>query len=136
MHDCEFCRIVRKGAQAATIYEDEDTLAFLNIRPIRAGHTLVIPKSHWEDIYQMETELYVKMMHTVQICGNFLNHAFSADKIEFLKSGWEVPHVHIHILPTYRDDDITTALKETIQEVSFQELYQIAELIRNKSSLL
>jgi len=138
MSNCEFCQIIRKEAPAAIIYEDEHTSAFLNIRPVRVGHTLVIPKVHCENIYTMDDEVFSHLMYTVKRCGNLIQNTFAAKNIEFIKSGWKVPHVHVHILPTYEPDEIIAkaSLEGGVAYENFTELSRVAERIRKENSLL
>jgi histidine triad (HIT) family protein len=56
MSDCTFCQIIRKEVSASIVYEDEQVIAFLSNRPVNEGHTLVVPKKHYENIYDIPEE--------------------------------------------------------------------------------
>jgi histidine triad (HIT) family protein len=59
--DCLFCKIVKKEVFAAILYEDEDVIAFMDIKPINPGHALIIPKKHAVLVEELEEELYLKL---------------------------------------------------------------------------
>ena len=65
--DCIFCRIVGREAEASVVYEDAVTLAFLDLRQFHRGHTLVVPKHHVADIYELDDETGAALMRTIGI---------------------------------------------------------------------
>lgn len=107
--DCLFCKIVAGEIPAEKVYEDADTLAFLDIKPVNPGHTLVIPKEHYENIFEAPTDAWAKVMETVKkvahaiqagLPTNDLNLAMNNGKY----SGQVVFHAHVHIMPRHEGD--------------------------------
>lgn len=133
MSDCIFCKIVKKQIPAEIVYEDEDCIAFLDIRTIRPGHTLVIPKEHCSQVVNMEHSLYLKVMSVAQKIGKKINSAFKPERIGYAVMGFDVPHAHIHVVPLQEPSDITSKrfLDETFEHRSPQELRKDGEKIRN-----
>ncbi|WP_421077201.1 HIT family protein [Methanothermococcus sp. Ax23] len=105
---CIFCKIVNKEIPAKIIYEDENTLAFLDINPRSKGHTLVIPKEHYETFDELPEETAVNLTKTIKKVVNILK-SLNPDGYNILNNnkpiaGQEVPHVHFHIIPRYNDE--------------------------------
>jgi histidine triad (HIT) family protein len=103
---CIFCKIVRKQAPSSIIYEDEKVLVFLDIRPLNMGHTLVIPKAHYVDIFDIpENEL--SQMHKVSKLISFaVKKATDADGISIIQqngkaAGQDIFHIHVHVVPRF-----------------------------------
>ncbi len=109
MNDCLFCNIATGIIPSEKIYEDEDTFAFLDIHPINRGHTLVIPRAHYPNIYEVPDDIFAKVMHTVRLLAPKIKQAVSADGINIginndKAAGQLVPHIHAHIIPRFDDD--------------------------------
>lgn len=109
MNDCLFCKIAARATPSEKIYEDEDTFAFLDIHPINRGHTLVIPKVHYANIYEAPDEIFVKVMRTVRFLAPKVKQAVGADGINIginndKAAGQLVFHLHAHIIPRFDDD--------------------------------
>lgn len=110
--DCIFCKIADGSLPAVKIYEDSETIAFLNHSPVHPGHTLVIPKDHFENIYTIPAELWARMNLTVQKVAIAVREAVDADGINIhmnneAPAGQVVFHGHIHIIPRHNDDGLT-----------------------------
>ncbi|MES2623486.1 MAG: HIT family protein [Patescibacteria group bacterium] len=107
--DCIFCKIVSGEIPAVKIYEDDETLAFMDIQPNHKGHTLVIPKDHYENIYGLPPETAVRMMLTVQKLAIAVKNGVDADGINIAMNnesaaGQLVWHAHMHIIPRFNED--------------------------------
>jgi len=111
MNDCVFCKIIKGEIPCTKIYEDKNTLAFLDINPITKGHTLVIPKEHATIIEELtddslsKTMVVVKKIVTVldqlnEGCNLGLNNKEAAGQL--------VPHVHFHIMPRNKGDGLVS----------------------------
>lgn len=108
MDDCIFCKIVKGELPTTKVYEDTDILAFLDIAPINVGHSLVIPKAHYPNIYKTPENLLAKMM----IVAKKISHALetiSPDGVNIAMNnkkaaGQVVFHSHIHIIPRQEGD--------------------------------
>jgi histidine triad (HIT) family protein len=97
MDNCIFCKIAKNEIPSYKIYEDDNFLAFLDINPATEGHTLVIPKTHYEVVWDVED-----IGSYMQVCKKIANkfQELTGNKIVYsLIHGEGVPHAHIHILP-------------------------------------
>jgi histidine triad (HIT) family protein len=106
--DCIFCKIIRNEIPAVKIYEDNETLAFLDINPDTKGHTLIIPKNHHENIYSIPVETWCLMNITAQKLAIAIKNSLSADGINIIMNNESAAHQlifhgHIHIIPRYND---------------------------------
>ncbi len=109
MDECIFCKIASGKIGAEKIYEDEKVLAFLDIRPRSPGHTLVIPKKHFEVISDMDDELVAEVFKTVKKVMKMLKKSLKPDAFtvgvnDGRASGQEIPHVHVNIFPRFEGD--------------------------------
>ena len=101
-----FAKIIRGEAPAYTVYEDEHTLAFMDLMPQAEGHTLVIPKSAAVDLIDIEPDTLSKTIQTTQHIARAVKQAFDADGIMIAQlsgraAGQSVFHLHFHILPRH-----------------------------------
>lgn len=106
MNDCIFCKIINKEIPSKILYEDETVLAFMDINPICDGHTLIIPKKHYEDIYAVDNDT---LMHMYEVARNLnklieskLNTKGSTFSINY-GNMQEVKHLHLHIMPNFKE---------------------------------
>ena len=107
--DCIFCKIVAGQLPACKVYEDTDTLAFMDIGPIVRGHTLVIPKTHVDPLTAAPAEVLQKLILVVQSIARAQLAAFKADGVNVMQSngrvaGQVVPHLHFHVIPRFAAD--------------------------------
>jgi histidine triad (HIT) family protein len=110
MNDCLFCKIVKQEVPANIVYEDELTIAFLDIFPAARGHTLVIPKKHSEFLYEMEEENSIAAIKTVLRVSEALSkmsQGVSVLQRNGKSAGQVVPHVHFHIIPRLENDEVS-----------------------------
>ena len=110
---CIFCRIIKGEIPSYKIYEDEDVYAFLDIADDAMGHTLVIPKKHYENILDVtDNELKKVMLAVKKIANHFVdNCGFSG--VNILNANGKdaqqtVFHLHFHIIPRYQNDGLNT----------------------------
>ena len=119
MNDCLFCKIVNKEIDAKILYEDEDVMCFLDAFPNVEGHTLVVPKKHFTDIYELDNETLNKLFEVAKKQGNIIKDKLNKDSLTFLFNYGEdqkIKHVHLHILPEY--------LKQEKIEKETEEIYK------------
>ncbi|MBI4176215.1 MAG: HIT family protein [Candidatus Aenigmarchaeota archaeon] len=107
--ECIFCKIMKGQIPAKKVYEDEKVIAFLDINPRNPGHTLVVPKGHYETIMDMSTGDAGKVFERVRMLAVAVKGSMSADGISISQSngksaGQVVPHVHFHIIPRYNSE--------------------------------
>ncbi len=106
---CLFCSIVAGDIPAEKIFEDEHTLAFLDIRPTNPGHVLVIPKKHVENVLSADSETVAHVFEAVRILAPKVKEAMKADGINIHSNNGEAAgqvifHLHTHIIPRFTDD--------------------------------
>lgn len=109
MVDCIFCKIVKGDIPAHKAYEDERTLAFLDIHPMTKGHALVIPKTHARLLQDLDAEDASALFETTYYLVDALQAVVDAPAATVAvnngkEAGQEVPHVHIHIIPRREAD--------------------------------
>jgi len=109
--DCVFCKIIDGTIPAYKIYEDDETLAILDINPTNYGHTLVIPKDHTENIYTISAELLCRLTLTVQKIAVAMRNGTDVDGINIIMNnesaaGQIIKHAHIHVIPRLNDDGL------------------------------
>jgi histidine triad (HIT) family protein len=105
---CIFCKIARKEAPATTVFEDERVIAFMSIRPISVGHTLVVPKKHYRDIYEIPEEEIAYLYRIVKRIAHAVEKAEHAEGIRVVQNNGEAAgqvifHLHAHIIPMNKD---------------------------------
>ena len=118
MEDCIFCKIVSGDIPAHRVYEDNEFLAFLDIRPLSAGHTLVIPRKHYRFVWDVENigEYFV----VVQKIAKALQQVSGTDEVFMKVIGEEVPHAHVWVFPnpdkTVEDKNDFAVIAEKIHQ--------------------
>jgi len=109
MKDCVFCKIVEGRHEAPLVFEDEETLAFLDHRPLFYGHTLVIPRRHVETLAELPPELVPCLFLTAQLIARAIETGLAA-KGTFLginnRVSQSVPHLHVHVVPRNPKDGL------------------------------
>ena len=101
---CTFCKIARNEAPARTVYEDKKVIGFLSIQPINVGHTLVVPKKHYKNIYEIPEEEVAHLYKTVKKIAYAVKKALEAEGIKIVQNngaaaGQVVFHMHVHVIP-------------------------------------
>lgn len=109
--DCIFCKIVKGEIPSYKVYEDDETLAFLDIAPVNPGHTLVIPKDHFENLYTLPDEALTRLMLTAKKVALGVKKGIGADGINIAmnngKAGGQVIfHAHLHVIPRIEGDGL------------------------------
>ncbi len=109
MSDCIFCKIVKGEIPADRVYEDENCLAFLDITPVNPGHVLLIPKKHYENLYDLPDEILGKMAPIIKKLAIAMKKAVDAEGINIgmnneRPAGQLVNHAHFHIMPRFSGD--------------------------------
>ena len=110
--DCIFCKIVAGDIPSTKVYEDDASLAFLDIRPVHRGHTLVIPKAHYRNILDIPEEIFADVARTIKKVAPAVKAGSNASGVNVSSShepsaGQEVFHLHVHIIPRFEGDDLT-----------------------------
>jgi len=133
MDECIFCKIVSGELQAAKVYEDADYLAFLDIRPVSPGHTLVIPKQHSDRFEAMPPEEAGKLFALVRkltpgIIAGVGTNSYNIGVNSGPVAGQVVFHVHVHVMPRLPKDGLALWLGHEYESDAACE--QVAQKIR------
>ncbi|XMB87448.1 HIT family protein [Mycoplasmatota bacterium WC44] len=132
MKDCIFCKIVRNEIPSHKIYEDEYVYAFLDVSPSTKGHTLVIPKKHVQDIFDMDSKTAEKVFSVVPKICNALKSSFNPIGLNIVNNNQKpyqaVFHHHIHLVPRYDNDGYV--IKGDTKNYTQDELGKIKEEIQ------
>jgi histidine triad (HIT) family protein len=123
-----FTRIVNREIPAHILQEDDDFLAFLDVRPIRAGHSLVIPKQEIDDVFDLPDSLLSGLLVFARPVAHAIREVSGAQRVGVAVLGIEVPHAHIHLIPI---DEIGDLDFQTARPADDADLAAIAERIRS-----
>jgi histidine triad (HIT) family protein len=112
--ECVFCAIIEGRAPAEVVFENEETLAFMDINPANPGHTLVIPKRHVRNVYELDEETAAAVMKVTVGVARAIKRALQPDGMNLVQSneragGQEIFHFHIHIVPRWYGDGLRLA---------------------------
>lgn len=130
-NNCLFCKIINKTIPSFIIYEDEKTLAFLDIMPVTKGHILIIPKIHSDNFLESNETDTLAVIKTAKVITSKLNELLNTNNFNLLinngvNAGQTIYHFHCHIIPRYNDFnnlliwktlDVT---KETLEKLQTQ----------------
>lgn len=109
--NCIFCKIANGEIPAATLYEDEDFRVILDLGPASRGHTLILPKEHAANLYELPDDLASKAMIVAKKVGAKLVEGLGCDGLNIVQNNGEaagqtVFHFHMHLIPRYKGDDV------------------------------
>lgn len=90
------------------VYEQEDLLAIMDIHPINPGHILVFPREHVADFHQLDDQSYRKLMDVSRDLADVLDYLYEPKRVGLLIAGFDIPHVHVHLVPMHQFHDITS----------------------------
>ena len=110
MQNCIFCKIIKKEIPCEKVYEDEISLAFLDINPVNIGHTLIVPKKHFENIYDIDEDLVAYLAKIAKKISIALKK-MGASGTNITTNNGEVAgqvvlHYHIHVIPRFEGDGL------------------------------
>jgi histidine triad (HIT) family protein len=109
--DCLFCKIIAGEIPSTRVYEDERTVAFMDINPATRGHLLVVPREHTRDLQTISPEDLAAVAHAAQKLAKIVPDRLGADGVNLLNScgraAWQtVFHFHVHVIPRYATDPL------------------------------
>ncbi len=120
-----FTKIVEGQIPSYKIYEDEKFYAFLDIKPMAKGHTLLIPKQEVDYLFDIDDTMLSEMMVIAKMIAKAMEQAVSCTRVGMMVIGLEVPHAHIHLIPIQNEGDMNLSNKRV--ELSKEEFTQIAK---------
>ena len=131
---CVFCKILNGEIPGSKIYENEYCIAILDISQTTKGHTLVIPKRHVENIFDLNSKESKAIMDACVYVANKLKEKLGVENINLLNNsgtlaGQVVMHFHMHIIPRYENDEFKVI--QPSHEPNFKELEELKNLLNN-----
>ena len=107
-NDCLFCQMAGGDEEYHTVYEDDDVLAIMDIHPINPGHVLVFPRDHQTNFHGMDDDPYHHLMGVSKDLAEVLDYLYEPKRVGMLVAGFDIPHVHVHLVPMHQFHDITS----------------------------
>ncbi|EKN70254.1 HIT family hydrolase [Neobacillus bataviensis LMG 21833] len=138
MSDCIFCKIVNGEIPAAKVFENEHVVAFMDISQVTKGHTLVIPKVHKENVYELTPEIARNIYEVVPSIANALKKEFEPAAMNTINNNGELAgqtvfHFHIHLIPRYgKGDGLGVVWKSNQSDYTPQLLQEMAAAIHKQ----
>jgi len=136
---CVFCRIVEGSERAVKVYEDDLCVAIMDIAPVNRGHLLVIPKRHYETIFEMPLKEASHVFGVACLMAKAVKNAVGAEGINILqnngRAAWQhILHVHIHVIPRWTQDKLDVYWPASLSD--FNELEGVASSIKSEVARL
>jgi len=136
MSDCIFCKIIDGDIPSHKVYEDEHVYAFLDITQGTKGHTLLIPKNHVPNVYELDDNTAHHVFTAVPKVANALKKAFNPIGLNILNNNdrplQSVYHFHVHLIPRYEDDGTVISSIDHSKDYSVEDFKAIQNSIVNK----
>ncbi|WP_100371932.1 HIT family protein [Bacillus sp. FJAT-45037] len=133
--NCIFCKIVKGEIPAAKVYEDEHVLAFIDISQVTKGHTLVIPKVHQADIFELDEEVASHLFSVIPKIAKGIKATYQPEGLNIVNNNGEaagqtVFHYHVHLIPRYgQGDGFGAVWKDHSSDYKPEDLQEIAAAI-------
>ena len=127
MKDCIFCKVIKGEIPSTKIYEDEEFYAFLDIKPINKGHTLVVPKTHCKDFMDFPKAQETDLMEFLKKISEAVVKGVDADGFNLGMNNGEAAgqvifHAHFHIIPRFKDDNLGSWPNKEVKEGELEEV--------------
>lgn len=127
--DCLFCKIINGEIPSEKIYEDDKVFVFLDINPTTNGDTLIVPKKHYQDFRNIDSELLNHMYDVIKKLYPIYQEKLQCDGLTISHNtdyGQEIKHFHIHFIPRYTNDSVThSSNKEMLKDIK-----EISEILK------
>ena len=133
MDSCLFCRIVSGELQATIVYEDDNSVAFLDHRPLFHGHTLLVPREHVETLSELSTNIVGPYFEAAQLLSRVVESAMEAEGTFVAMNNrvsQSVPHLHVHVVPRRRKDGLKGFFWPRNKYQNEEELFNVQNLIQ------
>lgn len=124
MEDCIFCKIIKGEIPCLKIYEDRDFLAFLDVKPINPGHTLLVPKKHDDYLFDLTDIHYASVLLKAKDLAKLLKDKLNPKRVGLVVEGFGVAHVHVHLIPINQANELNP---ERAKLATMEELEAIAK---------
>lgn len=119
--DCIFCKIVNGEIPSYTLYEDELVKVFLDVNPDVNGHTLIIPKKHCTDLFDIDNDTLMHIMEIAKKIDKLLKDKLHTDGLTLVQNNGlkqEVKHFHLHLKPQYKNEEELLPVEEVYKKIS------------------
>ncbi len=123
-----FSKIIAGKLPGRFVWAEPDLVAFTSIAPISAGHTLVVPRAEISEFTDAPADLFARLNHVAQIIGRAQKQAWDAPRAALLIAGFEVPHLHLHVLPAWGEAGLS--FENAQSDVPAAQMDHDAELLR------
>ena len=130
--DCIFCKLANGEIPTTSIYEDEDFNVIMDLGPASHGHSIILPKTHAANLYELPDDYCSKIMGVAKKCAGAMKKSLNCDGLNVLQNNGEaagqtVFHLHVHLIPRYKDDQVNITWKPGEPE---EDMGAIAEQIK------
>lgn len=119
-----FTKIINGEIPCYKIAENDDFIAFLDINPNAKGHTLCVPKQEVDKLFDLDDDLYLKLMSFSKKIAKALEKTIPCNRVGMAVIGLEVPHVHVHLIPINQMEEMTFHQKVKLTDAEFKEIAQ------------
>ncbi|MBD5452213.1 MAG: HIT family protein [Lachnospiraceae bacterium] len=130
--NCIFCKIANGEIPSRTLYEDDDFRVIMDLAPATKGHSLILPKNHYKNVYEIADNTAAKVLPLAKKMATLMTEKLGADGFNIVQNNNEVAgqtvfHFHVHLIPRYNDDNQSLVMKP--QEMTDAQLDEIREQI-------
>lgn len=120
--ECIFCRIIAGEIPDYRIWENENFIATLDIRPINDGHTLIIPKEHEDYVFDLPMPIYSKLFSAGKLLAPVIQQAINCKRVGMVIEGFGVPHAHLHLVPINHGNELDPHRAHEVLEGELQSM--------------
>ena len=127
MDNCIFCKIIKGEIPSYTIYENDNIKVFMDINPIAKGHSLVIPKKHYTNLFDIDAEVLREIDDVIKELYPKFKENIGAEGLTRMQNnelGQEVKHYHMHLIPRYSNDHFEPKVNEIAQK-NVEEIFKM-----------
>lgn len=117
-----FTRIIRGEIPCQRVHEDDRYVAFLDIRPINAGHTLVVPRREVDYVFDLDDEMLSGLLLFARPVARAIQTVTACRRVAIMVAGLEVPHAHVHLVPFHQEGDLTFARAQAATPAALAEM--------------
>ena len=124
MNDCLFCKIIKGDIPSFKVYEDDMVFAFLDINPKSNGHTLIVPKKHFKDIHDIDSNTLNHIIETAKKLMGILEEKLACDGFTLAQNNGEVQevkHFHLHLKPYYKEAQALLPIEDVYEKIKEHE---------------
>ena len=130
--NCIFCKIINGEIPSNTIYEDDDFKVILDAGPASRGHSLILPKEHYANLFELDGEIAAKVLPLAKKLAAHMKDVLQCDGINVLQNNGEaagqtVHHFHVHLIPRYEKDNNKSLLTWAQADISSEEMAEIRQ---------